>query len=169
MAKLTGAKKAAFLKRMADGRKKKSTPKSQGQLKNRTINKRKKVVKRTKSVKKVTKSATVKRKSVSKKSNTMAKQKSTRRFSRARSTGGKIFGSPLLKKAMIGIGAATLAGTVVNMVAPQFAPIAKPIAAFATGGVVGAAASLILSPDGLGSITGLLGGSTGNTTGGLSV
>ncbi len=55
------------------------------------------------------------------------------------------------------------------MVAPQFAPIAKPIAAFATGGVVGAAASLILSPDGLGSITGLLGGSTGTQTGGLSV
>ncbi len=118
---------------------------------------------------KKTKSVTVKRKSVSKKSNTMAKRKSTRRFSRARSTGGKIFGSPILRKAMIGIGAATLAGTVVNMVAPQFAPIAKPIAAFATGGVVGAAASLILSPDGLGSITGLLGGSTGNTTGGLSV
>ena len=118
---------------------------------------------------KKTKSATVKRKSVSKKSNTMAKQKSTRRFSRARSTGGKIFGSPLLKKAMIGIGAGTLAGTVVNMVAPQFAPIAKPIAAFATGGVVGAAASLIISPDGLGSITGLLGGGTGTTTGGLSV
>jgi hypothetical protein len=118
---------------------------------------------------KKTKSVTVKRKSVSKKSNTMAKRKSTRRFSRARSTGGKIFGSPLLKKAMIGIGAATLAGTVVNMVAPQFAPIAKPIAAFATGGVVGAAASLILSPDGLGSITGLFGGSTGTTTGGLSV
>ncbi len=164
--KLTGAKKAAFLKRMAAGRKKKSTPKSQGQLKNRTINKRKKVVKRTKSVKKVTKSATVKRKSVSKKSNTMAKNK---RFARARKTGSKVFGSPLLKKAMIGIGAATLAGTVVNMVAPQFAPIAKPIAAFATGGVVGAAASLIISPDGLGSITGLFGGSTGTTTGGLSV
>ena len=164
--KLTGAKKAAFLKRMAAGRKKKSTPKSQGQLKNRTINKRKKVVKRTKSVKKVTKSATVKRKSVSKKSNTMAKNK---RFARVRKTGSKVFGNPLLKKAMIGIGAATLAGTVVNMVAPQFAPIAKPIAAFATGGVVGAAASLILSPDGLGSITGLLGGGTGTTTGGLSV
>ncbi len=155
MAKLTGAKKAAFLKRMAKGRAAKSGKNAGPKLK--AI------------AKKRTKTATVKRKSVSKKSNTRAKRKSTRRFSRARSTGGKIFGSPLLKKAMIGIGAATLAGTVVSMVAPQFAPIAKPIAAFATGGVVGAAASLIISPNGLGSITGLLGGGTGTTTGGLSV
>ena len=153
--KLTGAKKAAFLKRMAKGRAAKSGKKTAKRVsKNRP---------------KLAKSATVKRKSVSKKSNKMAKRKSTRRFSRARSTGGKIFGSPILKKAMIGIGAATLAGTVVNMVAPQFAPIAKPIAAFATGGVVGAAASLIISPDGLGSITGLFGGGTGTQTGGLSV
>ena len=152
MAKLTGAKKAAFLKRMAKGRAAKSGKKA---------GPKRKVI-----AKKRTKSATVKRKSVSKKSNTMAKNK---RFARARKTGSKVFGNPLLKKAMIGIGAATLAGTVVNMVAPQFAPIAKPIAAFATGGVVGAAASLILSPDGLGSITGLLGGGTGTTTGGLSV
>jgi hypothetical protein len=152
VAKLTGAKKAAFLKRMAAGRKKKSAPK-------KTKSVRKTIVKSTKSVK-------VKRKSISRKSN-MARRKS-KRFTRARSVGGKVFGSPLLKKAMIGIGAATLAGTVVSMVAPQFAPIAKPIAAFATGGVVGAAASLILSPDGLGSITGLFsGGST--QTGGLSV
>ena len=152
MAKLTGAKKAAFLKRMAKGRAAKSGKKA---------GPKRKVI-----AKKRTKSVTVKRKSVSKKSNTMAKNK---RFARARKTGSKVFGNPLLKKAMIGIGAATLAGTVVNMVAPQFAPIAKPIAAFATGGVVGAAASLILSPDGLGSITGLFGGSTGTTTGGLSV
>ena len=150
--KLTGAKKAAFLKRMAKGRVAKSGKKA---------GPKRKVI-----VKKRTKSVTVKRKSVSKKSNTMAKNK---RFARVRKTGSKVFGNPLLKKAMIGIGAATLAGTVVNMVAPQFAPIAKPIAAFATGGVVGAAASLILSPDGLGSITGLFGGSTGTTTGGLSV
>ncbi len=155
MAKLTGAKKAAFLKRMAKGRATKS---------GKIPGPKRKVI-----AKKRTKSVKVKSKRKSTKRNTMAKRKSTRRFSRARSTGGKIFGSPLLKKAMVGIGAATLAGTVVNMVAPQFAPIAKPIAAFATGGVVGAAASLILSPDGLGSITGLLGGSTGNTTGGLSV
>ena len=150
--KLTGAKKAAFLKRMAKGRAAKSGKKTAKRV--------------SKNGPKLAKSATVKRKSVSKKSNTMAKNK---RFARARKTGSKVFGNPLLKKAMIGIGAATLAGTVVNMVAPQFAPIAKPIAAFATGGIVGAAASLILSPDGLGSITGLFSGSTGTTTGGLSV
>lgn len=153
MAKLTGAKKAAFLKRMAKGRAAKSGKKA---------GPKPKVI-----AKKRTKSATVKRKSVSKKSNTMARK--SRRFTRARSAGSKVFGSPLLKKAMIGIGAATLAGTVVSMVAPQFASIAKPIAAFATGGVVGAAASLILSPDGLGSITGLFGGMGSTQTGGLSV
>jgi hypothetical protein len=152
VAKLTGAKKAAFLKRMAKGRAAKSGKKA---------GPKRKVI-----VKKRTKSVKVKSKRKSTKRNTMAKNK---RFARARKTGSKVFGNPLLKKAMIGIGAATLAGTVVNMVAPQFAPIAKPIAAFATGGVVGAAASLILSPDGLGSITGLFGGSTGTTTGGLSV
>ena len=152
MAKLTGAKKAAFLKRMAKGRATKS---------GKIPGPKRKVI-----AKKRTKSVKVKSKRKSTKRNTMAKNK---RFARARKTGSKVFGNPLLKKAMIGIGAATLAGTVVNMVAPQFAPIAKPIAAFATGGVVGAAASLILSPDGLGSITGLFGGSTGTTTGGLSV
>lgn len=151
MAKLTGAKKAAFLKRMADGRAAKSGKKSDP--------------KRRKTNRSRTKTATVKRKSKSKRINNMAKK----RFSRARRTGSKVFGSPLLRKAMIGIGAASLAGTVVNMVAPQFSPLARPIAGFMAGGAVGGIASLILSPNGLGSITGLFGMNGNTSSGGLTV
>ena len=150
MAKLTGAKKKAFLLRMAKGRKKKSGKKV-------TKSATKTRVKRTKSVK-------VKRKSVSHNTNNMAKRK---RFTRARKTGGKIFGNPMLRKAMIGIGASTLAGVALNMFAPQLTPIAKPIAGFMTGGIVGGVASVLVSGDGLSSLGGIFGGNTGNQ--GLSV
>ena len=151
MAKLTGAKKKAFLARMAKGRAAKSGagPK----------------IKRRKSARPSSKSVQVKRKSTPRKSNNM-KRKSRR--SRARSAGGKLLGNPTLKKAMIGIGASALAGTVVGMVAPQFAPIAKPLAGFATGGIVGGIASLILSGDGLGALGGIFGGGSSSSVG-LSV
>jgi ABC-type Fe3+-siderophore transport system permease subunit len=90
------------------------------------------------------------------------------RSSRARSAGGKIFGNPLLKKAMIGIGASAITGTVLGMFAPQLAPIAKPIAGFMTGGIVGGVASVLLSGDGLGAFGSILGGNTASNTG-LSV
>ena len=147
--KLTGKAKSDFLKRMAKGRKKTVTKKPKSV--------RKQLVKRTKSVK-------VKRKSVARKTNNMAKRK---RFTRARKTGGKIFGNPMLKKAMIGIGASTLAGVALNMFAPQLTPIAKPIAGFMTGGIVGGVASVLVSGEGLSGIGSIFGGNTGNQ--GLSV
>jgi|SaaInlStandDraft_2_1057019.scaffolds.fasta_scaffold10173_5 hypothetical protein len=151
MAKLTGAKKAAFLKRMAAGRLKKSGKK------------------KTKSVRsaapKVTKSAKVKRKSNKNNSNNMAKKKQSR--SRRSKIGG-IFSNPTLKKVMIGMGAASLAGTVTGMVAPQFSPIAKPLAALAVGGPIGAIAA-VLADGGIGAIGGIFGGQTSSNSGGLSV
>jgi len=58
-----------------------------------------------------------------------------------------------LKKVAIGLGAATLAGMAVSYVAPQFAPIARPIAALAAGGVPGVAAELIIDQGLLSNIT----------------
>ena len=58
----------------------------------------------------------------------------------------------------MGVGAATVAGIAVNAIAPQFAGIAKPLAAFAAGGPIGAITSVLLDNGGLSNISGLLGG-----------
>ena len=126
MGKLTGKKKAAFLARMAKGRKKKAA-------------------KRAKPVRK-----TAKVKSNSKPKRNMGKK--TRR-QKAKSfgkkvTSGNIFKTGLIGKAVLGIGAATVAGLVVNQVAPQFSGIVKPAAAFVAGGPIGGLASVVLSGDG---------------------
>ena len=63
----------------------------------------------------------------------------------------------LLKKVAIGLGAATIAGMAVGIVAPQFAPIARPIAALAAGGVPGVAGELLLNQGLLSNITGMFG------------
>ena len=72
----------------------------------------------------------------------------------------------MLGKAVAGIGAATVAGIAVNAVAPQFAPIAKPVSAFLAGGPIGAVAQVFLD-GGLGSIGNIFGG--GQQSGGQSV
>ena len=99
-------------------------------------------------------SSSLKRKSPRK---TMAKRRSFRR----RATGGfgNILKSGIVGKAVMGLGAATLVGTVMNRLLPAspITTLAQPIAAYAAGGAVGAVSSVILN-GGLGSITGFLGG-----------
>ena len=99
-------------------------------------------------------SSSLKRKSPRK---TMAKRRSFRR----RATGGfgNILKSGIVGKAVMGLGAAALVGTVMNRLLPAspLTTLAQPIAAYAAGGAVGAVSSVILN-GGLGSITGFLGG-----------
>jgi hypothetical protein len=73
-----------------------------------------------------------------------------------RSSGMKLpkFGGTL-KKVAIGVGAAQLAGLAIGFVAPQLAPIAKPVAALAAGGIPGVAAELILDQGLLGNVMGI--------------
>jgi hypothetical protein len=74
----------------------------------------------------------------------------------------------VIKKVAIGVGAATLASTAVAIVAPQFAGIVRPIAAFAAGGIPGVAGELLLNQGMLQNITGMFGGGgTQSTAGGL--
>ncbi len=74
----------------------------------------------------------------------------------------------VIKKVAIGVGAASLAGMAVSIVAPQFVPIARPIAALAAGGIAGVAGELLINQGLLGNITGMLGGGgTQSTAGGL--
>ena len=99
-------------------------------------------------------SSSLKRKSPRK---TMAKRRSFRR----RATGGfgNILKSGIVGKAVMGLGAAALVGTVMNRLLPAspITSLAQPIAAYAAGGAIGAVSSVILN-GGLGSITGFLGG-----------
>ena len=64
----------------------------------------------------------------------------------------------VIKKVAVGVGAAALAGMAVSIVAPQFAGIARPIAALAAGGVPGVAGELLINQGLLGNITGMFGG-----------
>ena len=73
----------------------------------------------------------------------------------------------VIKKVAIGVGAASLAGMAVGMIAPQFAGIARPIAALAAGGIPGVAGELLLNQGLLGNITGMFGGSSQAPAGGL--
>lgn len=90
-----------------------------------------------------------------------------RRRSSMRSVGSKfsnVLTSGLVGKAVTGIGAAALVGTVMNRILPgsPITGIAQPIAAYAAGGAVGAITSVLLN-GGLGSITGFLGGQAAAT------
>ena len=148
--KLTGKKKAEFLKRMKEGREKAQKKR-----------------KPTKSIlKKVRKSTIVKSKRISNKSKNMAKKSRKSSSRRTKVTG--FLSNPTLKKVMIGMGASSLAGTVVSLVAPQYAPIAKPIAALAVGGPIGAIASVV-ADGGFNALGGMFSGTGGQTNGGLSV
>ena len=51
-----------------------------------------------------------------------------------------------------------MAGLAVGFIAPQFAPIAKPVAALAAGGVAGVAAELVLDQGILGNVMGMFNG-----------
>jgi hypothetical protein len=148
MAKLTGAKKAAFLKRMALGRKKAKT------------------VKKTPTRKR--KSVTTKRKSIplrraAPRKRTMVKRRS--KIRRVASRGSKGIGSSLktgvIGDVVKGIGAGSLITLVMSRVAPNssITPIAATGAAFLTGGIVGGAANLILT-GGLGQLGGMFGGAS---------
>ena len=149
MAKLKGAKKAAFLKRMALGRKKART------------------VKKTPTRKR--KSVTTKRKSIplrraSSRKRTMVKRRS-RTIRRRSSSMGRGIGSSLktgvIGDVVKGIGAGSLITLVMSRVAPNssITPIASTGAAFLTGGLVGGAANLILT-GGLGQLGGMFGGAS---------
>jgi len=137
--KLKGKAKAAFLRRMASGRRKaKSVTKS--------------VKKRTKSIVKRRKSQPIKRKS-NKRKPSMAKK---RRFTRKNK-----FGIPsIAKKAAAGIGLATIATLIVGNFIPQAAPIVRPVAAFLGGGITGVVADMLVSGGGL--LGGLFGGGGSN-------
>jgi len=133
MAKLKGKAKAAFLRRMKAGRKAAKSVK-------------KAIVKRTKSHKKARKQQPIKTRKRTK--SIVAKKRSPSKKSR--------FAIPsIVKKAAAGIGLATIATVIVSQFAPQAAPIVRPIAAFAGGGVVGVISDIFISGGGL--LTGLLG------------
>ena len=149
MAKLTGAKKTAFLKRMALGRKKART------------------VKKTPTRKR--KSVTTKRKSIplrraAPRKRTMVKRRS-RTIRRRSSSMGRGIGSSLktgvIGDVVKGIGAGSLVSLVMSRVAPNssITPIASTGAAFLTGGIVGGAANLILT-GGLSQLGGMFGGAS---------
>jgi hypothetical protein len=88
-----------------------------------------------------------------------SKPKSKSNKPRKKSNGMKLPKIPsVIKKVAVGVGAASLAGLAVGFIAPQFAPIARPIAALAAGGIPGVAGELLLNQGLLGSITGMFGG-----------
>ena len=113
------------------------------------------------------KSSTKQRKSSSSNRRTPIKSMAKRR-TRSRRIGSKfsnVLTSGLVGKAVTGIGAAALVGTVMNRILPgsPITSIAQPIAAYAAGGAVGAVTSVLLN-GGLGSITGFLGGQQAATS-----
>jgi len=92
-----------------------------------------------------------------------SKAKSYKR--RKSSSGMKLPKIPsVIKKVAIGVGAASLAGMAVGIIAPQFVGIARPIAALAAGGIPGVAGELLINQGLLGNITGMLGGGGINQT-----
>jgi len=110
----------------------------------------------------IRKTSKTKRKSSSSNRRTPIRSMAKRRRSSARRAGSKfsnVLTSGIVGKAVTGIGAAALVGTVMNRILPgsPITGIAQPIAAYAAGGAVGAVTSVLLN-GGLGSITGFLGG-----------
>jgi len=70
----------------------------------------------------------------------------------------------VIKKVAMGVGAASLAGMAVGLIAPQFTGIVRPIAALAAGGIPGVAGELLLNQGLLQNITGMFGGASINET-----
>ena len=158
MAKLTGAKKAAFLKRMALGRKKAKSSTKKGQVRKTA---RRAFTTKRKSVTTKRKSAPLRRAAPRKRS--MVKRRSSiRRVARRGSKGiGSSLKTGVIGDVVKGIGAGSLVSLVMSRVAPNssITPIAATGAAFLTGGIVGGAANLILS-GGLGQLGGIFGGAS---------
>ena len=63
----------------------------------------------------------------------------------------------VIKKVAIGVGAASLAGMAIGLIAPQFSGIARPVAALAAGGIPGVAGELLINQGLLSNITGMFG------------
>jgi hypothetical protein len=91
------------------------------------------------------------------------KRKTRKSYKRKESSSGmKMPKIPsVIKKVAIGVGAASLAGMAVGIIAPQFSGIARPIAALAAGGIPGVAGELLINQGLLGNITGMFGGGAG--------
>jgi len=152
MAKLKGKKKAAFLARMKRGR----------------------LAKAAKRVTKKVRAAAPKRRKSGKKrrktqsTNTPKRRRSTVAKKRRGSSKSSKFGIPsVVKKVAAGVGLATIATVLVAQVAPQAAPIVRPIAAFIGGGIPGVIGDLLLS-GGAGFLGNIFGGGQ-TTNGGQSV
>jgi hypothetical protein len=148
VAKLKGAKKAAFLKRMALGRKKART------VKKTTVRKRKSITTKRK--------ATPLRRAAPRKRTMVRRRSKIRRVARRGSKGiGSSLKTGVIGDVVKGIGAGSLITLVMSRVAPNssITPIASTGAAFLTGGLVGGAANLILT-GGLGQLGGMFGGAT---------
>jgi hypothetical protein len=148
MAKLKGAKKAAFLKRMALGRKKARTVKKTPTRKRKSV---------------TTKRKTTPLRRATPRKRTMVKRRRSQRIIRRSKSVGRGIGSSLktgvIGDVVKGIGAGSLVSLVMSRVAPNssITPIAATGAAFLTGGIVGGAANLILT-GGLSQLGGMFGG-----------
>ena len=94
------------------------------------------------------------------------KRKARKSYKRRKSSSGMKFPKfgGTAKKIAIGLGAAQLAGLAVGFIAPQFAPIAKPVAALAAGGIPAVAAELVLDQGILGNVMGIFNGGGINET-----
>ena len=94
------------------------------------------------------------------------KRKARKSYKRRKSSSGmKMPKIPsVIKKVAIGVGAASLAGMAIGLVAPQFSGIARPIAALAAVGIPGVAGELLINQGLLGNITGMFGGGGINET-----
>ena len=148
MAKLTGAKKTAFLKRMALGRKKARTVKKTPTRKRKSVTTKRK--------------ATPLRRAAPRRRTMVKRRSSIRRVARRGSKGiGSSLKTGVIGDVVKGIGAGSLITLVMSRVAPgsSITPIASTGAAFLTGGLVGGAANLILT-GGLGQLGGMFGGAS---------
>ena len=94
------------------------------------------------------------------------KRKARKSYKRRKSSSGMKFPRipSVIKKVAVGVGAASLAGMAVGIIAPQFSGIARPIAALAAGGIPGVAGELLINQGLLGNITGMLNGGGINET-----
>ena len=145
MAKLKGAAKTAFLKRMAAGRRKARSGTKKGMIRKTS----------RRAYKGLRKSTSLKRRKPRK---TMAKRRSRiRSVVRRRTDLRGIFKRGLLGESVKGIGAGAVAGLVVNQFAPQYSTVASAGAGYLGGGIVGALASLFVN-GGFSQLTGLISG-----------
>ena len=156
MAKLTGAKKAAFLKRMRLGRKKASTKKGQvRKTARRAFEGKRKTTRKRRITAKVKRATTIRKPMVRRSRTTSVRRRSSKAFGGI----GSSLKTGVIGDVVKGIGAGSLVSLVMSRVAPNssITPIAATGAAFLTGGIVGGAANLILT-GGLSQLGGMFGG-----------